>query len=329
MKKTMKTKMHVLMSCMFAMLMCSVSGEDNTPDILDFLPLFERNSIGRKILDVRYSHKYENFDGCGSGKRDMRLVFDADTEKYREEIKDYNSPDNTDIYEFIVQLWDGNKNVLWKRSVSKKPGSRALGNDVYESTGVAVIESPSSSQVPSFMEFCYWDDAPVAKVISGCSPRLAPLKGDEISIEAGYRKFLFSKKTGALVKIILYQSNPDPHNKEMMIRTTHDLSNHVERSGCLIPLRMVRMLYGFNGELSQRDEYSADPQTLRLLDKIDDALFIEKLPAGVNVVDKISRRSYTLTAMDEKPNSVEAVEQILEKMLKQAEDQKAAVEQKK
>jgi predicted ATP-grasp superfamily ATP-dependent carboligase len=46
------------------------------------------------------------------------------------------------------------------------------------------------------------------------------------------------------------------------------------------------------------------------------------------VDDDIGKRSYTVTTIDALPNDVEAVRKALEKMLEQAQEQKAAVEQK-
>lgn len=113
-----------------------------------------------------------------------------------------------------------------------------------------------------------------------------------------------------------------------MIYETLNLSDHVERSGILVPLRIVRAYYDNSGKMDACYEYSVDPQTLRILDTVDDSVYSVALPTGCHVDDDIRKRSYTVTAVDTLPNDVEAVQKVLEEMLEQAEEQKAAVEQK-
>ena len=66
-----------------------------------------------------------------------------------------------------------------------------------------------------------------------------------------------------------------------------------------------------------------------MLDAVDVSIFSDVLPAGCVVNDDIEKRVYTISTVDTLPNDVEAVKQVLEKMLEQAEEQKAAVEQQK
>lgn len=307
-----------------------VSAEDKTPDIQAYLPLFERNSLGRKILDVRYSLKYERHVSgvTSSGKQDARLVFDVETGKYREEIKDYGNTNDTNVYSFAVNIWDGNKAVEWMRHVSQKPGSRLLGGNVCEAPGAASILSQPCR--PFFVFFYYLtNDRPLAKVLSEKNSRLTSIAGDVITIETEISKFSFSKKTGALEQIISYDVKPPPNDNEKMIWNSFNLSNHVECSGFLIPLRFIRIWYDENGKIKTRDEYSVDPQTLRMLDEVDVSIFSEVLQAGCVVNDEIEKRDYTVTTVGALPKDVEAVKKSLEQMLEKAQEQKAAVEKKK
>lgn len=307
-----------------------VSAEDKTPDIQAYLPLFEKNSLGRKILDVRYSLKHEQHrsGATSSGKQEVRLVFDAETGKYREEIKEYDNTNDTNVYSLAVNIWDGNKFVERKRHVSTTPGSRFLGGNVYESPGAASILSQPCQ--PLFLSFYYLGgDLPLAKVISEKNVRFISTDGDVISIETKVSKFLFSKKTGALEKIVSSSAEWPKNDSERKIWQTLELSNHVDCSGFLVPTRILRILYARNGKIEDKYEYVVDPQMLRLLDAVDVSIFNEALPVGCVVNDDIEKRVYTVSTVDKLPNDVEAVKQALEKMLKQADEQKAAVEQKK
>ena len=307
-----------------------VSAEEKTPDIQAYLPLFERNSLGRKILDVRYSLKYERHVAgvISSGKQDAHLVFDVETGKYREEIKDYGNTSDTNVYSFAVNIWDGNKAVDWTRHVSQKPGSRLLGGNVCEAPGSASIRSYPSR--PIFLFFYYLaNDPPLAKALTDKNSRLTSIVGDVITIETVATKFSFSKKTGALEKIISYDNSQPPNDNEKIIWNSYNLSNHVECSGFLIPLRIIRNWHDEKMKIKVRDEYFIDPQSLRMLDAVDVSVFSEALQSGCAVNDAIEKRSYRITTVGTLPKDVEAVEKTLEKMLKQAEEQKAAVEQKK
>jgi hypothetical protein len=302
------------------------SAQNETSDVLAYLPLFERNSLGRKILDVRYSLKHEEHRKSGttsSNKRDAHLVFDIETEKYREEIKDYGNTNDTNVYSLAVNIWDGNKSLNWTRHVSQKPGSRH-----HETSGAATILS--HPRRPLFLGFYYvTNKRPLSRMITEKNSRLTSIAGDLITIETVVTKYLFSKKTGALEKIVC--STPKFPNKtnndEKIIWQTFTLSNHVECSGFLMPLRIIRILYHENGEIESTDEYSVDPQTLRMLDAVDVSIFGEALPAGCVVNDDIEKRDYIVTTVGTLPNDVEAVKKALEKLLKQAEEQKVAVEQ--
>ena len=112
-----------------------VSAGAETPDVNAYLPLFERNSLGRKVLDVSYSVNCEaNSSGneVNFGKWDVRLVFDDGSKKFREEAKYYNSPNDADAYTFVINLWDGKEAVEWHRLVT--PRLRALGGGAFTNT---------------------------------------------------------------------------------------------------------------------------------------------------------------------------------------------------
>lgn len=305
-----------------------VSAEDKTPDIQTYLPLFERNSLGRKILDVRYSFKErQDPDKTFSVKEDVHLVYDVETGKYRIETKEYDRPNETNHYSLAVKIWDGNKSLDWTRHVYPKPGSPFLGGNVHETPGVASIGSKPPR--PLFLDIYYLaNDRPLTKVVSEKNSRLTSIAGDAITIETKVSKFLFSKKTGALENIVCYIPKSMTNDNERIIHETLNLSNHVECSGFLVPLRIIGILYDRNGKIDTSYEYSVDPLTIRMLDAVDVSIFSEVLPAGCYVDDDIEKRSYTVTTVDTLPNDVEAVKKVLEKMLKQAEEQKAAVEKR-
>ncbi|NCB26714.1 MAG: hypothetical protein EOM62_14775 [Bacteroidia bacterium] len=308
-----------------------VSAEDKTPDIQTYLPLFERNSLGRKILDVRYSFKPRQKLGPSKGlivyPQDVHLVYDVETGKYRIETKVYDRPNETNRYSHAIKIWDGNKSLNWTRNVYPKLGNPFLGRSMRETPGVASIGG--NPDRPFFLYIYYLtNDQPLTKVVSENNSRLTSIAGDAITIETKISKFLFSKKTGALGKIVCYIPTSMTNDNEKIIHETLNLSNHVECSGFLVPLRIVRTTYDTNGEKDASYEYSVDPQSLRMLDTVDDSVFSVALPAGCYVDDDIGKRSYTVTTIDALPNDVEAVRKALEKMLEQAQEQKAAVEQK-
>ena len=314
-------KSHVFALGVF-LLTCSVSAEEETLDVQAFLPLLERNSLGRKILDVSYSLRYEsNEQGkVDSGKQDIHLVFDAETEKYREEIKFYTNPNDADSDIFYVTMWDGKECVTWHRSVSKKPGFRSLGQGAYEYPGSASIHSRPLVNIPSYVRF-YYDGSlrPFSKSVLEHDPKLGNLVGDTIIIETTSNKFEFSKKTGVLKKL-------DYRDSEMTVWKTYEFSNHVECSGIWIPLRIVNVWRESDGRETYKGIFSVDPKTLHLLDKVDDSIFYEALPTGCLVNDLIRKKIYTVTTADTLPNDVGALTKALEKMVEQALEQKEEAE---
>ena len=318
-------KSHVFALGVF-LLTCSVAAEEETLDVQAFLPLFERNSIERKVLDVSYSLTFEHnfFDKMKSGKRDIHLVFDTDTLKYREERKHYTNPNDTDSYDFKVEVWDGKEAVSLHRPVSPNLGSRVLGRGVYEYPGHVVIQE-SGNIVPLFAKFYYASYfCPFVKTVHKNSPRLGSLAGNTITIETEFNKFEFSKKTGALERLVYYSITPDQKKVDW---ETYRFSDHMEVSGVWMPLRIARTLTQPNGSVLLKEEISVDPKTLRLLDKVEDpSIFTETLPAGCAVNDQIRKKIYTVTTADTLPNDVEALRKALEKMAEQALEQKEEAE---
>lgn len=297
---------------------CQVLAESEKMDVQTFLPLFERNSIVRKVLEVSYSFV------CGSEKKDVRLVFDAESGKYYEQEKIYESPETTNVYRLNVVTWDGKEYVRWLRHVSERPGYRALGQGVYEDTGQASIRN-GGDKTPYFAEIFYDSVGhPFTKSVLHRNPQLGSLSGDTITIDTTANKFEFSEKSGALEKLVSYTYTKDRRKVAWVMR---DLSGHVEQSGVWIPLRIVALYHGV-GKTPTQVEISVDPKTLRLLDKADASLFNVSFPMGCSVDDHIRKKSYTVTAIDTLPQDVEAMKKTLEKMLEQAEEQKAAAEQK-
>lgn len=311
------------------LIISNVSAEGETQDIQAYLPLFERNSLGRKVLDVSYSVTHDmNFRGkSSSGKRDVRLVFDAETRKYREEMKVYNSPNDVNVYRLYVNTWDGKEFVSLDRPVSQNPGSRALGPGVYEYPGHAVIQSQPYGRIPSFVGF-YYDTAshPFAKSVPVQNPQLGDIKEDTITIETSLNQFEFSKKNGALKRVTYYWSSK---NNERKVRKTYECSDHMDFSGIWMPLRIIVTERDFvDGRVTYKGKVSVDHKTLHLIDKVDDSLFNEPLLAGCGVNDRIRKKVYAVTMVDTLSNDVEAVKKALEEMLEQAEEQKNALEKK-
>lgn len=160
------------------------------------------------------------------------------------------------------------------------------------------------------------------------SPKLGNIDGDTVTIETLRDKFKFSKKTGALVRRDFYNPISEDNFEKMVCLDTYEFSDHVECSGVWIPLRIAVTRRERDGSVRYKEEYSADPKTLRLLDKIDDSVFREQLSVGCGVDDDIRKRHYTVTTVDTLPNDIAAVKRMLDKMLEQAEEQKAAIEEK-
>jgi len=327
----------IILGISFALPCVWAKGE--TLDVQAFLPLFERNSLGRKVLDVRYSESAEADDGGKMRfvKVDVHLVFDAETGKYREEVTYYRPPPNdADASSFIVKMWDGKEFVEWERLTFNEPGFRALGAGLYEHPGEAVISSQPIT--PSFVTFCYDTSyanvylRPFAKTVPEQNPQASILDRDTITIEAvpfakALNRFEFSKDTGVLRKFVRYYPNK---NNEMIARDTQEFSGHVECSGFWIPLRMVATERQPNdGSLSHKSVISVDPKTLRLLDTVEDvSIFSKALPAGCAVIDEVRKIEYTVTTANTLPNDVDALKKVLDKMLEQAQGQKEALEQK-
>ena len=303
MKRSMKIGFCAMRLCVMVLgiflILPNVSAENDVPDVQAFLPLFERNSLGRKVLDVRFSviTEVDYGDKAMSVKVDIHVVFDAETEKYRAEVTYYHNkpPNDADASDFHVTMWDGKEFVEWKRQVIKdEPGFRALGLGIYEDPGEAIISG--RPETPPFVSYCYCTHyadrycVPFSKTIPEQNPKLVSTAGDTITIEAAIghalRTFTFSKKTGAL-KTFVY-ATPNREN-EMIARETSDYFDHVECSGVWIPLRSTHISREHDGRVFAKTEVSVDPKTLRLLDKVEDAsIFSKALPAGCIVNDQIS-----------------------------------------
>lgn len=300
----------------------SIAANKVTKDVHAFLPLFERNSINRKVLDMRFSVICKGNNGYKSYVQhsDVHLVFDAETSKYRRENKYYPDPADTNSYKFSVQVWNEKEYIKWDRVVDGRPGFRVLGHGIYEAPGTAEIRGrPLGDIIIPFDILFLFDVFPrtFAQTVPEQNPTLGRVMGSTITIETERNTFVFSKKTGALEKIDYLDKGK--------INSTVKLSSHVERSGVWLPLRFI-----FIEGKEDITEVSVDPKTLRLLDKVeDDSIFSETLPAGCYVNDYIKKTNYTITTLDNPPQDVEALQKVLDKMLDQAEEQKVTVEQKK
>ena len=282
---------------------------DEALGIQAFLPLFERNTIAGKTLDVRYSRDSTlNYSGkILSGKEDVHLVFDAGTGKYRKEEKRYDDPADASVYHFTVEMWDGKELVSWERFAGKKPGFRALESGVFEQPGIAEISSQPDDEIPTAITgiLFFFDAFPYtfAETVPKQNPKLGSVSGDTVTIETKGNKFVFSQKTGTLERI-------DYYSAPKTVYKTYELSGHVECSGVWIPLRIVET-YFVRGERLGISEISVDPKTLRLLDKVEDkSIFKAALPVGCVVHDGIRKKSYTVKTVG--MEFVEAWERVLE-----------------
>jgi len=320
--------LHVVFGGAF-LVISHIAAEPEPLGIQAYLPLLERNSIARKILDVTYSLHYEEVgDGNkGLSKQDAHIVFDAETGKYREEVKYYTSPTAKNDYQLVTYIWDGAKFTTWFRTISEKPGFRARRQGIYEHPGTATIMSERLyGEIPSFLAFYFDEDSRLlSKSVSEQNSKIS-LVDNTIIIETEWNKFEFSKKTGYLEKLISYDYD---ENDKKFIRKMWDFANHVEQSGVWIPLKVIETEWS-KGEIFMKAEYTVDSSTLRLLDTVTDvSIFNEALPAGCFVSDEIKKRSYRVTTINSLPNDINALKQALDKMLEQAQEQKEAAEQKK
>ena len=296
------------------------------------LPLFRRNSIAGKVLDVAYSANAEIYrDGNVSSNRlDAHLLFDTRTGRYRAETKRdaiINIP--PEIQEQLgtlildkdvaIDTWDGKEHVEWH------PNCHSLerGGMEYRS-GSARVSDESVTFSLSFMRyfgertsddeegrcFCPWD----TYISSAKDPTIGHVDGDTVAVETTYYKFEFSKKTGVFKRCTHYHFVWDEEAKqarmgEKYVSEIHDFSNHVERNGVWLPLTVVNTspvrkanVWFADGEvkevsLGHRIEYSVDPGTLRLLDEAEaPSVFSVELPEGCHVTDEIRKEVYRVGA---------------------------------
>lgn len=187
--------------CVFAAI-----AEEKALDIQTFLPLIEKNSLGRKILDVRYSFKPR--EKLNTSKifvaypQDVHLVYDAESGKFRQKTKEYR-PNKVNRYYLTVDIWDGNRFLSWRRSVFSEPESSLLGGVVRETSGGASIISKPPRPLPLFVEIYYLPCArPFSEALSEENSLKASMAGETITIETEDIKFSFSRSTGAINEII-------------------------------------------------------------------------------------------------------------------------------
>lgn len=293
----------------------------------EFVPFFALNSIDRKVLNVRYSFFYESFEEKKkSGKRDVHLVFDADSEKFREETKWYDNPNDTNTYLLVVDMWDGKEAVSWTRPVTQIVGFRSLGAGLYESPGSATIRTQTISKIPYFLSIYY--DAlfrPLAKMALLQKPKYIESADNRIVLETKPNRFEFSKRTGALEKLVFFC--PCMETGKLVKREMYELSHHVEMSGVWVPLEIKTTKWNMDEKLTSTGMLLVDRKTLRLYTKPEDDIFHITLPPGCLVSDQLRKKDYTVTTLSiNPPQDVEALQKMLDSMIDQAEEQKAAME---
>lgn len=312
--------------CVVCVTFCSIYpaiADTQAREVYDFMPLLERNSILNKVIDVRYSVAY------GVRKENVHLVFEADTGKYREEVEDYAASLDKDFYLFSENIWNGEKYISWKRLRRQHNDAQALEKDLHEYSGRAHIGDRSFTRTPLFVSH-YYDRSfrPFAKSVCEQQPQLRSLSGNTVVIETLKNRFEFAKSTCALMKIeYLYTRT----NNTTVAWKTYELSNHVDCSGIWVPIRITLVERNIiDGKERCRGDITVDPKTLRLIDAVDDSCFSVSLPTGCVVQDDVLKKNYVVTTLAANPpQDVEAMKKTLEKMLEQAEEQKAAVEKKK
>jgi hypothetical protein len=252
-----------------------------------------------------------------SGKKIEHLVFDAETKRYRIETTSFSSTNDVNPYSFSVETWNGKQNVRWEK-LSIENGS-----------GGATIRPHSGVTIPGFAVIFYdWYNGskPYDKTVPTCDPKLDGSSGDTIFIHTTSYKLGLSKRTGSLKSLTIHEL--DSAGKKTDRYNEDYFADHVERSGIWIPLRVSRNLS--TEGYKRKEEYIVEPKTLRLLDKVDDSVFEVSLKAGCGVYDYFKKRAYTVTTLDTNPpQDIEDLKKMLDTMLKQAEEQKNAVEKKK
>jgi len=307
----------------------SVSAKDEALDVQAFLPLFERNSIGRKTLDISYSVNFSRNSDSNIviKKADVYLVFDAETEKYRAETKLYADQNRVDVYSLMVNIWDGNEEIVWDREVSKKPGYRVSQLGIYEAPGTAVVANRSWRKHEFYISFNYDVGFRLfEKSVREQNPKLGSIAEETITVETKLNTFTFSRKTGVLEKVEYYS----PVTR-MAAWRTYECSNHVEVSGVWMPLQVVVTDQAPDGSVVySKTEMVVNPQALRLLDKVEDSsIFNIDFPTGCSINDLIRKKVYTVTTLDTSlPTDVDALKKTLDKMLEQAQEQKEEAEKK-
>lgn len=272
------------------LLVTGLSANDEAPDVRAYLPLFERNSLGRKVLDVRYSDV--------AGKKTGHLIFDSDKGKYREEVDDYTVSLNTNIYFNIINVCNGVKYISFQTpvTVTQQSDAGAAGRREFRSSGHAHIEDRAFVRIPEFAAF-YYDRRrlPFAKSVYEQRPQIKRLSDDTITLETTKNRFEFSRNSCALRKIEYLYTNT---KAETIAWRTYELSNPVDCSGTWIPLRIIVTERDLDGKERYRGETTVDPKTLRLMDSVDDSCFEVALPTGCAVQDDVLKKTYVITAPD-------------------------------
>jgi hypothetical protein len=317
-----------------ALSLCLLFPQAGKTEENDFAPLLLINSIDKKVLDVCYTFNYESFSNnkkINTGRRVIHLVFDSNSGKFREETKWYDNPNDTNTYLFAVEVWNGKEALSWHRPVAQLAGFRALGEGRFETPGSATISAISTPQVPYFLSMYYEEPLrPIATMALLQHTKCVENTETKIVLETIQYRFEFSKKNGALEKLVSSAPVPGRDPEKLMKMVTYEFFRHVNVSGILMPLEVKIVRWDFDGNLMSKGEFHVDQKKLRLYDKIDDNTFQFELNTGCLVNDQIRKREYRVTTLAANPpQDVEAMKKTLEKMLEQAEEQKAAVEKKK
>lgn len=285
-----------------ALPLCLLFPQSGKAEDHDFARLFAINAIDKKVIDVCYTFTYESFSKNirNAGKRDIHLVYDSNSGKYREETKWYDNPNDTNTYLFVVEVCDGTEALSWKCPTAPIVGFRSLGEGRFESPGSATINADNISRVPDFLSMYYETPLrPIATMALLQHPKCVENTETKIVLETIPYRFEFSKKTGALEKLVSSAPGRDP--EKLMKMVTYEFSRHVNVSGILMPLEVKITRWDFDGKVTSRGEFHVNQKELRLYDKTDDNTFLFDLPPGCLVNDQIRKREYRVATLDAQP----------------------------
>jgi hypothetical protein len=221
-------------------------------------------------------------------------------------------------------MWNGDEYISWARPVAVDVGFRDMGHGIYESPGSATIRNTPGSGIAYFDWVLYgvFDSQNLNNTILNQEPQIKQNTSDRVVIETLRNKFEFSKRNGTLLQLVYFSY---PKNGQKTVWKTYTLSNHIECNGVWIPLQ-IALDEQVGSDKTFKMKIFVDPKTVRVLDAVNASAFCTVLPTGCMVNDAIRKTEYMVTTLDTTLNDVDTIQKMLDQMLEQAEEQKAAVE---